>query len=126
MRHLWISAAILAGMVLLLSWNGNRLERIAEPICEELTLAAEAVRAGEWEQAETHTLTAKEQWQTQTGVLRYVQCHADLEEISVLLEESAAFLASRDMGAYLAGNAKLLGALQGLCEMEKLSAGNLF
>lgn len=126
MRHLWVSVAILAGMVLLLSWNGSRLEQFAEPVCQEVTLAAQAVREGEWTQAESHTRTAKELWQARTGTLRYVQCHADLEEVSVLLEESEAFLISREPGEYLSRNAKLLGALQGLCEMEKLSAGNLF
>lgn len=126
MRHLWVSVAILTGMVLLLNWNGIRLERIAEPICKDISLATEAVREGAWTQAEVHTLTAKKQWQAQSGILRYVQCHADLEEISVLLEESEAFITSQDIGECLARNAKLLGALQGLCEMEQLSAGNLF
>ena len=73
MRHLWVSVAILTGMVLLLNWNGIRLERIAEPICKDISLATEAVREGAWAQAEVHTLTAKKQWQAQSGILRYVQ-----------------------------------------------------
>lgn len=126
MRQLWFSVAILAGMILLLNWNGVYLEKITQPVRQEIAWAAEAVQAGEWEQADAHVQKAKKQWQAHGDYLRYVQCHADLEEVSVLLEESEAFLSTRETGAYLSRSAKLLGAMDELCELERLSLGNLF
>ena len=126
MKHLWFSVGILTAMVLLLHWNGSHLVELSKPLCEEITLASQAARAGEWENAVRHTTAAQEQWETHTGYLRFVQCHANLEKISVLLEESKAFLSCRETGSYLAINEQLLGAIEELSVLENLTAGNLF
>ena len=39
MRQLWISVAILAGMVLLLSWNMVHVHQLTEPMREDLSQA---------------------------------------------------------------------------------------
>lgn len=126
MKQLWLSIGILAAMVLLLHWNGDHLMELSQPLCEQISLATQAARAGEWEKAEQHTSAAQEQWEQHTGYLRFVQCHANLEKISVLLEESKAFLHCRETGSYLAVNEQLLGAIEELSELENLTAGNLF
>lgn len=126
MRQLWISVGILAAMVLLLSWNGTRLVVLSEPLCEEITLASQSAREGEWERAAKHMAEAQTKWEEHTNYLRFVQCHANLEKISVLLEESKAFLTCRETGAYLSVNEQLLGAIKELSELEALTAGNLF
>lgn len=126
MKHLWCSAGILAAMILLLSWNGSHLVALSRPLCEEISLASQSARAGEWETAAQHTAAAQEQWEKHTGYLRFVQCHANLETISVLFEESKAFLAYRETGSYLAINEQLLGGIKELSELENLTPGNLF
>lgn len=126
MKQLWLSVGILAAMVFLLHWNGEHLMELSQPLCEQISLATQAAREGEWEKAEQHTSAAQEQWEQHTGYLRFVQCHANLENISVLLEESKAFLHCRETGSYLAVNEQLLGAIEELSELESLTAGNLF
>lgn len=47
MRQLWISVAILAGMVLLLSWNMVHVHQLTEPMREDLSQAVAAAREEE-------------------------------------------------------------------------------
>lgn len=126
MKHLWFSVGVLTVMVLVLNWNGSHLVELSNPLCEEISLASQAARVGEWENAAQHTANAQTQWEENTGYLRFVQCHANLEKVSVLFEESKAFLACQETGSYLAINAQLLGAIKELSELENLTAGNLF
>ncbi len=52
MRQLWISVAILAGMVLLLSWNMVHVHQLTEPMREDLSQAVAAAREEDWQKAE--------------------------------------------------------------------------
>ncbi len=49
MRQLWISVAILAGMVLLLSWNMVHVHQLTEPMREDLSQAVAAAREEDWQ-----------------------------------------------------------------------------
>ena len=55
MRQLWISVAILAGMVLLLSWNMVHVHQLTEPMREDLSQAVAAAREEDWQKAEALT-----------------------------------------------------------------------
>ena len=64
MRQLWISVAILAGMVLLLSWNMVHVHQLTEPMREDLSQAVAAAREEDWQKAEALTQKAQEHWQS--------------------------------------------------------------
>lgn len=58
--------------------------------------------------------------------LRLVQSHSSINEIATLLDEAMARLNSQDLGEYTATNARLLREMKALCDLERLSAENLF
>ena len=88
MRQLWISVAILAGMVLLLSWNMVHVHQLTEPMREDLSQAVAAAREEDWQKAEALTQKAQEHWQSNVSYLRFVQFHEEIDEVTVLLSET--------------------------------------
>lgn len=126
MRQLWISTAILLGMLLLLAWNAWYFTGFTETLTENITQATAAAKGEDWTRAEDLSAQARQTWQDHKGYLQLVQCHGDIIEIAVLLEESSEYLACRDLGEYAAENARILGAVERLQGLERLSAGTLF
>ena len=126
MRRLWISVAILGGMIALLIVNAIQLSGLVEPLTMYVTQASEAALAGEWPQANILSSKARSQWNTHTGHLRLVQCHTDIDTISVLLDEAEAYLTCQDIGGYTAANARIIGAMNDIRDLERISLGNLF
>ena len=98
MRQLWISVAILAGMVLLLSWNMVHVHQLTEPMREDLSQAVAAAREEDWQKAEALTQKAQEHWQSNVSYLRFVQFHEEIDEVTVLLKEAKGFLWDREVG----------------------------
>lgn len=126
MRQLWISAAILLGMLLLLAWNAWYFTGFTETLAEDVAQATAAAKAEDWSRAAALSAKARKNWQDHTGYLQMVQCHGDIIEVAVLLEESAEYLACQDLGEYAAENARILGAIERLRGLERISAGTLF
>ena len=119
MRQLWISVAILAGMVLLLSWNMVHVHQLTEPMREDLSQAVAAAREEDWQKAQEH-------WQSNVSYLRFVQFHEEIDEVTVLLKEAKGFLWDREVGEYTAMSVRICGKLEAMCGLETISAGNLF
>ncbi|MDO4517558.1 MAG: DUF4363 family protein [Bacillota bacterium] len=126
MSRLWVSTVILVGMVLLLGLNSHYLTKITASLAEELLLASEAAEAEDWEKAKECSQAVQEEWERHMPYLRLVQSHASINEIATLLDESMARLNSRDLGEYTATNARALRQISAICELERLSLGNLF
>lgn len=126
MSRLWVSTVILAGVVLLLGLNSYYLTKITASLADELILASEAAEAEDWEKAKEFSQAVQEVWEGNMPYLRLVQSHASINEIATLLDESIARLNSQDLGEYTATNARLLRQIEALCELERLSLGNLF
>lgn len=126
MRQLWVSVVILVGMVLLLGINSRYLIEITESLTDHLVQASEAANEGDWSKAEDFSQAVREGWQTYMPYLRLVQSHSSINEIATLLDEAMARLNSQDLGEYTATNARLLREMKALCDLERLSAENLF
>lgn len=126
MRQLWISVAILAAMILLLAWNTTHVREITGNMIDALTQAAEAAQAEDWERAGELTKQVQDQWEKDLNYLRYVQTHADIDEVTVLLREVAGFLTDQDVGEYTATNVRIIAKLEVIQGLEEISAGNLF
>lgn len=125
MRQLWISAAILAGMVLLLFWNGAHLKALASPLLEDLDRAAQAAIREDWTTADRLTKQVQDRWEGHTNYLRLVQFHGEIDEVSMLLKEARGFLAVQDAGEYTAMNVRIAGTLEALSGLEEIDWGNL-
>ncbi len=126
MSRLWVSLAILAGMVCLLGINVWHLTETTESLTDDLVQASEAASRGDWATAETLSQTVREAWNTQMPYLRLVQSHAGVNEIAILLDEAVARLKSQDLGEYTATNARILRNLEVLRDLERFSVENLF
>ena len=124
MRQLWISVAILAGMVLLLSWNMVHVHQLTEPMREDLSQAVAAAREEDWQKAEALTQKAQEHWQSNVSYLRFVQFHEEIDEVTVLLKEAKGFLWDREVGEYTAMSVRICGKLEAMCGLETFSNVN--
>ena len=126
MRQLWCAVGILAGMLLFILWCDGWLMDQVEPITAGVTEVSAAVQAGRWEEAEARLEGMLTRWESAVPRLRRFQSHEDVDEVSVLIREAQMALICREPGEYAAVGVRLLGTLEKLCEMERLSAGNLF
>ncbi|MBR5534050.1 MAG: DUF4363 family protein [Ruminiclostridium sp.] len=125
MKHLWAAVAVLAIMLLVFSWNGARLTNLIEPQQDTLDLAVQAARTGEWEQTEKLTQQVADHWKDSISYLHLVQSHRDVDEVTILLEESLEYAQTQNISTYCAINARIQGLMDGIRMMEKFSFENL-
>lgn len=125
MKQLWTSLGLLCAMVVLLTLNGARIDRITAPVLDLLPRAETAAAAGDWSRAEALTGEAFQLWRQGTGYLRVVRSHSELEEITLLLAETEAAAAGRDRSACRAACVRAAGLLRAMSSSERLSWGNL-
>ena len=126
MKHLWISLALLLWVTLLLLGNARHLTHLVQPMQEALTEASQAALQEDWDQAQALSQNALDHWEGSAGYLHMVQCHTDVDEVSVLLRESQSHLRARDTGSYTAANTRIIGVLEGIRTLEQVSLSNLF
>ncbi|MDY3014240.1 MAG: DUF4363 family protein [Evtepia sp.] len=126
MKHLWISLALLLGVTLLLLANANKLTHLVQPMQQTLIRASQAAGQEDWDQAKALSQKALTLWENSASYLHLVQCHTDVDQVSILLRESQVFLQYRDPCGYAAANTQIIGALEDIRTLEHLSLGNLF
>lgn len=125
MKQLWSAVLLLAGMVALLAWNGLHITREIQPLQQSLDEAVFAAKAGEWEQAEDLTKQVRDSWKGKLPYLYLVQSHRDVDEITILLDESLEYTASQTTNTYAAVNARIQGLMEGIHRIETLSISTL-
>lgn len=125
MKQLWSAVLLLAGMVVLLAWNGLHITREIQPLQQSLDEAVFAAKAGEWEQAEDLTKQVRDSWKGKLPYLYLVQSHRDVDEITILLDESLEYTASQTTNTYAAVNARIQGLMEGIRRIETLSISTL-
>lgn len=126
MKRAWISAAILAVLIAVLSANAVHLDRTVAPLAAELGAASEAVRTGDWDGAQARIDAVQARWTAERRYLHLVQCHDAVGEVATHLEEAGAYLTVRDAGACRAALAQATGKMETLRESEGLTLENLF
>lgn len=125
MKQLWSAVLLLAGMVVLLAWNGHHIMSEIQPLQQSLDEAVFAAKAGEWEQAEDLTKQVRDNWKGKLSYLYLVQSHRDVDEITILLDESLEYTASQTTNTYAAVNARIQGLMEGIHRIETLSISTL-
>jgi len=124
-KQLWSAVLLLAGMVVLLAWNGHHIMSEIQPLQQSLDEAVFAAKAGEWEQAEDLTKQVRDNWKGKLPYLYLVQSHRDVDEITILLDESLEYTASQTTNTYAAVNARIQGLMEGIHRIETLSISTL-
>ena len=125
MKQLWSAVLLLAGMVVLLAWNGHHIMSEIQPLQQSLDEAVFAAKAGEWEQAEDLTKQVRDNWKGKLPYLYLVQSHRDVDEITILLDESLEYTASQTTNTYAAVNARIQGLMEGIHRIETVSISTL-
>lgn len=125
MKQLWSAVILLGVMILLLAWNSHHLTCLIQAFQQDLDQAAQAVQQEDWKRAEELTRKVSNQWREAVSYFYLVQSHRDIDEVSVLLEESLAYVSTESARTYSALNARIQGAMEGICRMERFSLGNL-
>ena len=126
MRQLWGAAAVLLIMIGLLYGNGVRVSECVQPLTQDLRESVQAVQREDWKTAGQLCRQVKDQWAFRADRLRLVQCHTDLDEVTILLEEAEVCLLYRNTQAYTRTVVRTAELLNGIQDWEKLSADNLF
>ena len=88
MRQMWKAGALLAALILGLALLGYEVTGAAGPVVTDLTHAAAAAEAGEWDTAHRLTRRAAAAWEEADGWLRLVESHQTVGEIAALLDEA--------------------------------------
>ena len=125
MKQLWSAVLLLAGMVVLLAWNGHHIMSEIQPLQQSLDEAVFAAKAGEWDQAEDLTKQVRDNWKGTLPYLYLVQSHRDVDEITILLDESLEYTASQTTNTYAAVNARIQGLMEGIHRIETVSISTL-
>ena len=125
MKQLWSAVLLLAGMVVLLAWNGHHIMSEIQPLQQSLDEAVFAAKAGEWDQAEDLTKQVRDNWKGKLPYLYLVQSHRDVDEITILLDESLEYTASQTTNTYAAVNARIQGLMEGIHRIETVSISTL-
>ena len=126
MRQFWAGVLLLGLMVGLLFWNMAWVQGLAAPMAEDLSQGAAAVQAGDWDQAADRTRQALERWQANQSRLRVVRLHGEIDELSILLQEMAGTLQTRETAAYLSAGRRAMEQVASLQRAEQISLENLF
>ena len=74
-----------------------------------------------------HELTQRvaQRWKDNIFYLHLVQSHRDVDEITILLEESIEYAENQNLRTYCAMNDRIQGLMEGIRKLEKFSAENL-
>ena len=126
MRQMWKAGALLAALILGLALLGHEVTGAAGPVATDLTHAAAAAEAGEWDTAHRLTCRAAAAWEEADGWLRLVESHQTVGETAARLDEAGEYAHARETGAYLAANRRVVRALHAVRASEQVTLGNLF
>ena len=126
MKRLWVALLLLAALFAGAMLHARALEGFTGEVSALLDLAGRAAEAGRWEDAAALTRRAEGLWAGRETALRVLLRHADTDAIRLELRELTALLKGEDAPSFSAACARLTARLELLCQVEQLTAGNLF
>ena len=126
MKHLWIGLALLA---LLLGAGGLAtvgMDRICEPLGQDLTQAADRVQAGEWDQAISLAESSHNRWTKYRNLCASITNHEPMEEVDMLFDSLQIFADARDPVRFADCCARLSALTDAISEAQALVWWNVF
>lgn len=126
MKHLWISAAIIAALAAGALANVWYLGQFVDGLALTLEQAQQSAEAGDTERAIRLTQRAQGQFDEKAPYLHITLSHQDIDNIEISFGEVLEYLRFQEQGGeYTAANARLLTQLYLLAEAEQLTLKNL-
>ena len=126
MRRLWISLAVLTGLLCLTLFNTYSLRNYTQELTALLTQAEACAADGDWDAAADKTEAALDRWRERETYLHMVMHHQDTDDILLDFQEVRQLIDHQEAGGeYSAANARLIARIGLLYEMEQLNLKNL-
>lgn len=126
MKRSWIGFALLLVLLaggLAVTWS---MEKCHEPIARDLDSAAVRVQAGDWAEAETLMLRARNAWGDSRKLTACFADHTPMEEIDALFARLEVYAAARENADFAAGCAELSRKVEAMGEAHGLMWWNFF
>ena len=125
MKHLWIAAAILFGLLVSTLCNSLYLGSIIDDYEQQLTRAQELAAQGKWDESERITRQVYTDWEGRDFYFHALLRHEDIDEVRLTFHEVQEYLKLEETDQYNAASAKLITQLGLLAEMEQLTLKNI-
>jgi hypothetical protein len=126
MRRLWLSLAVLGGMLCATLYNSAYLHAYTQELTGLLDQAQACTADGDWDAAADKTQAALDRWMSRETYLHMVLPHQDTDQILLDFQEVLQLLDHQENGGeYAAANARLTTRIGLLYEMEQLNLKNL-
>lgn len=126
MKHLWIGLALLALLLGAGIFATIGIDRICKPLRQDLTQAADRVRAGEWEQAISLAESSHSRWTKYRPICAAVTNHEPMEEVDMLFDSLQIFADARDPVRFADCCARLSALTEAISEAQALVWWNVF
>lgn len=126
MKRSWIGLGmllVLLGCALLVTWS---MDRIHEPIAEDLKHAANYALAGEWEEAEALASRAGRAWKKWSHFRGCFADHSPMEEIDANFAELKVYSAAQETVDFAASCGELARRVEAMGEAHGMTWWNLF
>lgn len=96
MKRLWLGVILLAALLAASLGVQRAMERIHDPIANELEQAADAALAGDWAEADCLYHRARDAWQRHRKVTASLADHSPMDELDMLFGELRVFSRERE------------------------------
>lgn len=125
MKRGWYAVALLVLLLILGLLASGHVRRLTEPVAEQLTLAAEAIRQEDPETAGQLLAEARRQWQKNWVFLAAMNHHGPMEEIDSRFARAEALLECAELREFTGCCAELEEMIRALGESHALRPENL-
>ena len=125
MKQTWAAICILALLFAGTLTHSFYIGGFVRELTAELEEAEARAEAGDWDQAEELTRSARDRWEEKRCYLHITLRHSDTDAVYTRFREVHEFLQCREGGEYSAANACLIAELELLAEAEQFTIENI-
>lgn len=125
MKRSWIGVGLLVFLLacgLFITWQ---MQKIHDPMAEDLKLASDQAEAGQWENAESYVNLAKQKWDRNWGFSAAMADHEPMERINALFSQLEVCGKAREKVSFRLLCAQLQEELEAMGEAHRFIWWNL-
>lgn len=126
MKHLWIGLALLALLLGAGILTTAGVDWICQPLCRDLTQAAELAQTGEWAEAISLAERSHSRWTKYRNLCAAVTNHEPMEEVDMLFDSLAIFAEAGDTLRFADCCARLSALTDAVADTQALVWWNVF
>lgn len=125
MKHFWMGLGLLLALAAASLGAWWAVERVYQPVCQEMDTASEAALSGDWTLAEEAAKQARDHWLRHRKSVAALTGHDAIEEIDGLFGLLPLYARLRDEAAWAETCRALADLAQAQAEAQRLTWWNL-